>query len=287
MSELATEQTATADSDNPQAAEITSDVIDTSDADEQTQDTPAPVESDDEEVDYDGEKYKVPKKLKDAFLRQSDYTVKTQNLARERGDFESAQQQFAQRQQLHEQHIEKIAEIKAIDRQLEQFGKLDWNALTDADPVQSMKLERQMRNLQGQRGQHLAEINQAQTKATFESQQATARTLQEARATLAREIPNYGTPELQKAMTETGKAFGYKAEELANVNDPRAVKLLHKAYLYDKLIAKQKASETKANVIPITRVAGSAATVQRSIGDAALSDAEYNRIRREYISKHR
>ena len=36
-----------------------------------------PVESDDEEIDYEGEKYKVPKKLKDAFLRQADYTVKT------------------------------------------------------------------------------------------------------------------------------------------------------------------------------------------------------------------
>ena len=54
-----------------------------------------PVESDDEEIEHDGAKYKVPKPPKEAFLRQADYTTKTQTLAEERRSFEAAQQQFA------------------------------------------------------------------------------------------------------------------------------------------------------------------------------------------------
>ena len=246
-----------------------------------------PAESDDEEIDYEGEKYKVPKVLKDAFLRQADYTTKTQSLAQQRQDFEAAQQQLAARAEFQQRHIEKIADVRAIDRQLEQFSKVDWNALTDADPVQALKLDRQMRELQTQRAQTVGEIEREQGRQQLEASQATARQLQEARALLAREIKGYGTPEVTKALTEVGKQAGYKAEELAQVNDPRAIKLLHKAYLYDQLVAQRKAPEAKPEVTPITRVTGGSAAAAKSIADPNLSDAEYNRLRREYIRKYR
>ena len=216
------------------------------------EETPAPVEIDDsEEIDHEGEKYKVPKKLKDAFLRQADYTVKTQDLAK-------------------------------------QFQKLDWNALTDADPVQALKLDRQMRELQQQRAQQVDGLQQSQARQAFESQQAIARRHEEARVELSKEIPGFGTPEVQKQLIEVGKAAGYKQEELANVLDPRAIKLLHKAHLYDQLVSKAKASAPASEAIkPITRVAGANAATQKSIGDASLSDAEYNRMRREYIARNR
>ena len=242
------------------------------------------VESDDEEIDYEGEKYKVPKKLKDGFLRQADYTVKTQTLAEERRAFEAAQQQFVQRQQFQSQHIERIAEVKAIDHRLEQFSQLDWNALTDADPVQAMKLDREMRTLQSTRGQHVAAITQAQEHAATQTSQATARSLDEARASLSREITGYGTPELTKALSETAKGLGFKPEELANVNDPRAVKMLHKAYLYDKLVAEKKAP-TPNTVKPITRVSGATATADKS--PSAMTDAEFAKWRGRQIAQRK
>jgi hypothetical protein len=253
------------------------------------EETPAPVEIDDsEEIDHEGEKYKVPKKLRDAFLRQADYTVKTQDLAKQRTDFEAAQQEFVARQQFQQQHIQAVAKVMAIDERLEQFSKLDWNALTDADPVQALKLDRQMRELQTQRAQQVDGIQQSQARQAFESQQVTARRHDEARAELSRDIPGFGTPEVQKQLFEVGKSAGYKQEELVNVQDPRAVKLLHKACLYDQLVAKAKASAPASDSIkPITRVTGANAATQKSIGDAGLSDAEYNRMRREYIARHR
>ena len=241
---------------------------------------------DSEEIDYDGEKFKVPSKLKDAFLRQADYTTKTQTLAQQRQEFEAAQQQFVQRQQFQQQHIADVAKVMAIDERLEQFNKLDWNALTDADPVQALKLDRQMRELQQQRNQHVQSVEQAQARMQYETQQSTVRNLESAKAQLAKEIKGYGTPELTKALVDVGKSFGYKPEELTQVNDPRAVKLLHEAYMYRQLVAKSKAKES-VEVKPITRVSGGGAAISKSLGDASLSDAEYNRLRREYISKHR
>lgn len=253
---------------------------------EATSEAPVEVVDDSEEIDYEGEKYKVPAKLKEAFLRQADYTVKTQGLAQQRQEFEAAQQQFAARQQFQEQYLDAVSEVKSIDRQLAQYQKLDWNALADADPVQALKLDRQMRELQQQRAAQVDGIQHAQKQHQDQTSQATARAMDAARAQLAREVTGYGTPEVQKGMLEAAKALGYKPEELENVNDPRPVKLLHKAYLYDKLMAQRTA--TPAVVAkPITRVTGGSATTTKSLGDANLSDAEYNRMRREYISKNR
>ena len=262
---------------------------------EEAQDTDpveAPEVDDSEEIDHEGEKYKLPKKLaeewKNGRLRQQDYTVKTQDLAKQRTEFEAAQQEFVARQQFQQQHIQAVAKVMAIDERLEQFSKLDWNALTDADPVQALKLDRQMRELQQQKAQQIEGLQQSQAKLTFEQQQATARRQQEAREELSKDIPGFGTAEVQKQLLEVGKAAGYKQEELASVQDPRAVKLLHKAYLYDQLIAKAKAPvTTSANITPITRVTGASAATQKSIGDKALSDADYNRMRREYIARNR
>lgn len=262
---------------------------------EEAQDTDsveAPEVDDSEEIDHEGEKYKLPKKLaeewKNGRLRQQDYTVKTQDLAKQRTEFEAAQQEFVARQQFQQQHIEAVAKVISIDERLDQFQKLDWNALTDADPVQALKLDRQMRELQQQRAQQVDGLQQSQARLTFEQQQVIARRQQEARVELAKEIPGFGTAEVQKQLLEVGKAAGYKQEELANVQDPRAVKLLHKAFLYDQLIAKAKApATTSANITPITRVTGASAATQKSIGDKGLSDAEYNRMRREYIARNR
>ena len=276
----------------PEPEEDNSLFPETNDEAQDTDPVEAPEVDDSEEIDHEGEKYKLPKKLADEWkngrLRQQDYTVKTQDLAKQRTEFEAAQQEFVARQQFQQQHIQAVAKVMAIDERLEQFSKLDWNALTDADPVQALKLDRQMRELQQQRAQQVDGLQQSQAKLTFEQQQATARRQQEAREELSKDIPGFGTAEVQKQLLEVGKAAGYKQEELASVQDPRAVKLLHKAYLYDQLIAKAKAPvTTSANITPITRVTGASAATQKSIGDKGLSDAEYNRMRREYIARNR
>ena len=267
-------------------SEIVEDQVSDTSADEPTQ-----AESDEDDYEVGDDKYRIPKalkahldELKAGNLRNEDYTQKTQSVAEQRRAFEAERQAFVQQQQLQAQHLDKVAEIKAIDRQLAQYHKLDWNALVDADPVNAMKLDRQMRELQEQRGQSVAAIEQANARSNHETQQATARRIQEARETLSKEITGYGTPEVMKDLGETAKAFGYKPEELANVNDPRAVKLLYEASQYRKLVAKSKAAE-KPEVKPITRIAGAGATAAKDPG--SMSDAEFAQWRKRQIAQRR
>lgn len=243
----------------------------------------APPVDDGEEIDYEGEKYKVPPKLKEAFLRQADYTVKTQTLAEQRRDFEAQQEQFTQRQQIQQQHLRDVAKVISIDERLGQFAQIDFNALTDADPVQALKLDRQLRELQSQRAQIVQSINEAQQRTAMESQQETAKRLQEATATLAREIKGFGTPEVTQALIDTGKAFGFTSEELAKAQDPRAIRLLHEAYMYRKLVSERKA-EAKPTVEakPITRITASKGEAARD--PAKMSDKEFAAWRRKQIS---
>ena len=68
-------------------------------ADGEQSDEPAPVDEDAEEAEYDGKKFTGPKGIKEAILRQADYTRKTQEVAEQRKQVEAqaAQvQQFAQ-----------------------------------------------------------------------------------------------------------------------------------------------------------------------------------------------
>lgn len=253
-----------------------------SSTDEPNAETPT-VESDDEEIEHEGAKYKVPKPLKEAFLRQADYTTKTQTLAEERRGLEAERQQLAAQQQFQQQHIKDVAKVMSIDERLEQFRQIDWNAAMDADPVGAMKLDRQMRELQQQRTQVVQSIEQTQARTSLESQQATARRNAEAAQELAREIKGFGTPEVTKALKDTGKAFGYKPEELDSVSDPRAVRLLHEAYLYRKLVAEKKAPEAGKTITPITRVSGAAATVQKD--PSRMSDSEFAQWRKRQIAQ--
>ena len=241
------------------------------------------MESDDEEIEHEGAKYKVPKPLKEAFLRQADYTTKTQTLAEERRGLEAERQQLAAQQQFQQQHIKDVAKVMSIDERLEQFRQIDWNAAMDADPVGAMKLDRQMRELQQQRTQVVQSIEQTQARTSYESQQATARRNAEAAQELAREIKGFGTPEVTKALKDTGKAFGYKPEELDSVTDPRAVRLLHEAYMYRKLVAEKKAPEAGKTITPITRVSGAAATVQKD--PSRMSDSEFAQWRKRQIAQ--
>lgn len=295
MSDLEQLSTAT-ESEATEAAEPSTqsqetEVLETS-ADDAGQQTAQ--ESDDEEAEINGEKYRIPKalsahlkELEQGRLRQDDYTRKTQTVAEERKEIEARVQQLAAREQFQQQHVQAVAEVISIDKQLANYQKLDWNGLMDADPVQAMKLDRQMRELQQQRTQIVNGIEQTQQQQTHAQQQATARQRNDAMELLQREIKGFGTPEVTKALIEVGQKSGYRPEELSNVTDPRAIKLLHKAYLYDQLIAKQtsEAKPKPAEVKPITRVNPGGGAVRKSVSDPNISMSDFIKLRNEKLRR--
>src|SRR3954463_16396632 len=95
---------------------------------------PPLIEDDSEEIDFDGEKYKVPKKLKDSFLMHGDYTRKTQELARLRETTEARAAEIARDAEVRQGLEKDVGRLALIDEQLEAYQKVDWSAWRGANP---------------------------------------------------------------------------------------------------------------------------------------------------------
>jgi hypothetical protein len=211
-------------------------------AETKAEDTP---EDDGEEVEFDGELYKLPKKLKEAVLRQKDYTQKTQEVAEIRKRVEMREQYLEQAEKIQTVAFEKAAEMKALDNQIAQYLQVDWNALADQNPTEFLKLDRQYRQLVEVRGQKLGEIQTiAQERQTLESQ-TRERQIAEGQKELKRRLPKLDASMLGKIKETASGTYGFTATELGNIYDPRVVHVLHDAAKWRELQAGKPAIAKK------------------------------------------
>jgi hypothetical protein len=247
-------------------------------------------EGGEEEVEYEGRNYKVPKELKDALLRQSDYTKKTQEIAESRKSYEQQVQEFeqqrqhaAQQIQRQQQNIQGYAQLAALDAQLQQLSGIDWNSLSENDPVEAQKLFFTQSQLREQRGQIASYLGQAEQQSALMTQQEIAKQLEKGREVLAKDIKGW-SPEVASSLIEHGvNNYGFTKAELSQVYDPRHVKVLHKAYLYDQLMAKAKTKpKTEVTAEPTRKVSAGASNTK---DPSRMTDKEFANWRRSQIKQ--
>lgn len=170
-----------------------------------------------------------------------DYTKKTQEVAEQRKAVEmQAQAVKAQEQALKQMaetqqaFIKEIAKVEAINEQTAQYEALDWQSLTDNDPVQAQKLWIQYQQLQTKRQRAVEEINQKQQQLSQQRELQQQTRLAEAQAELLKAFPQWNA-EFAAELRESAKAYGYSDQELYGITDPRQVKLIADAAAYRKL----------------------------------------------------
>ena len=216
-----------------------------------------------EEIEYEGKAYKVPKELKDAFLRQTDYTRKTQEVAETRKAVEDRAQFLEAKETLLTHAYQEATELRAIQMQLEQFDSLDWARLAEADMQQAYKLDLQRQELRKQ----LQAKEQTLQQRVQEIQQATnlhnQRKMELGRAELQRRV---GTLRPEDALNtfKQGITLGFTETELSSMSDARVMHALYLASKYQamqsgKTIATKKAESAK----PMKAVARSAPQAQK------------------------
>lgn len=161
-----------------------------------------------------------------------DYTQKTQKLAEERRQFEARAQALRNTEMALQRQIETQAalsddfkKVAALDEQIAAFRGADWNAITDADPVQAQKLFFQFNQLQTQRQELAAELNKKQQQ----FQQAMAERIKQQTMAgleqLKRDVPDWG-PDKAKEVRSSARNYGFTDEELSGITDPRVVRVL-------------------------------------------------------------
>lgn len=243
-----------------------------------------PIEDDadlDEWTDDKGRTHKVPKALKEAELRQADYTRKTQELAAERKALAAANEQAAKLVALQQAVVAEQAELKAIEK-----SEAEWRAFQPRTQEEAEERRDRLDDLRIAREQTAQAMHSKAYQATQEAQHHDAKALADMRAELPRIIQGF-SPELETKIAQFAVAdLGFQPEEISAVRDPKIVKVLHLAMLGKQASAKQSAAKTvqaQQATAPAPTVGGKTAPVA-GLSDRLSAD-EWVRRRNEQLRK--
>lgn len=195
------------------------------------EEAPTPVEET-FELDYEGEKFTLPKKLEKGFMQEKDYTQKSQSIAEQKRTIEHLQQQMrvgASAQQFRDSIQPDLQKLAAAEAQ-ENYILQNWHSLSEADRAELPRVTAQVaktrQELQGKQQQFLTEQQQAISALRSQSLEI-----------VKKSIPNWNE-NVAKAIREHAISEGYTAEEIGSIHDPRHALTLWKAAQYDAMKAK-------------------------------------------------
>lgn len=202
------------------------------------------------ELEVDGEKFTLPKKLENGFLQHKDYTQKTQSLAETRRLLDTQAEQLkisaaeAQFQQAIGPELQQLGMLESL---IKQAASLDW-AQMPTDELMRKRIE--LDSLKDQRDT-LAETIQGKQQEWGAKQVAALNDLRaKGMETLKKAVPSWNE-ETSKAVREWALNNGYTDSEVSNIFDPRHALTLYKAQQFDALKAKAQPSVAAAkNVKP-------------------------------------
>lgn len=239
----------TEDEADETAVEDSEDDVEVDDEAAEDDEQPEPKAEEEFEVDLGrGEKVKVTRdELIKGYLRQSDYTRKTQEVAEGRKRLESEASEVLRERA---QYAALLPKLEEQIRLVEAAPEPDWDALYAQNPIEAARLERKFRVEKEQREAKLAAIQAEKARVEQANQQQTAMQFRayvaEQQEVLVNElIPAWRDPKVarrEKAeLVEYALKAGLTQEEVRTLADARAVAMLHKAMRFDRAMARKQA----------------------------------------------
>lgn len=232
--------------DTPEAIE-SAPAVPEGDDDGEVSDEP-PVESDELEasddeplefvdIEYDGKLYEVPPELKDALLRQQDYTQKTQQTASEKKEVEVLRGEVEQRRQQYEfaQSVqEEVRKAEQLDSAAKQYREYLGQNIDSLSSGEIEKIRFAIETANQERDTLVSQLTNKTNEFQHAQQQSFQELLKKGTEVLSQRIPNWGQAQ-QKAVRDYALQSGFTEQELQTVADPRQVETLWKAAQYDAL----------------------------------------------------
>ena len=247
--------------DSSEAEQPDAELADDSVVDDLEADEPNDEQSKDDGETYsikvDGEELEVSlAELVNGYQRQSTFTQRQQELARDRESLNEQlrgvpAQQEALRQTYH-QYQEVLQQLRGQMEAANAPADLDWNALERENPLQWLKLK----ELERQRGAELQAVMTEQARMQQISQYENDRKLQthlaHERTKALEKIPEWSDGEVQaseqRRLVTFGKSVGYSDEELNTLYDHRALVVLRDAMRYRELTTGVKITAAKSKI---------------------------------------
>lgn len=246
---------------------------------------PAP-EDDLEEFDWNGQKIKGPKGLKDGVLMHADYTRKTQETAAKARELEERAKHIDQQFKASEEEMNARAAIISIDSDLKSYENIDWDKWEADDLFAAQAGFRKFQQLKEARGQVANFLGEKQKARTEQTQQETAKRLQETRR-FAETLKGW-TPELDSKITDFAtKELGFDWDTLKGAYNPAVYRTLYLAHIGHAALQKQSQApkpNTPPAAQPLTKITARANPPPTGLDDR-LSPEEWVKRRNAQIAK--
>jgi hypothetical protein len=194
------------------------------------------------EIEIDGKPYQVPAELKDGYLRQADYTRKTQEVAEQRKVAENLKAEAEAVFNVSQEVLEARAYKINLEKALKQYEGIDWNASDPNDPIAEVELARhwrQFQQLQQQAHQVDQFLNTQQAQRAEQMERETANRLRETAEFAKTKIPGW-TPEMDAKIVTFVEDLGIPRDQIVQAINPKVYQLMHLAYLGSQSLAKQQ-----------------------------------------------
>jgi hypothetical protein len=203
-----------------------------------------------EVTDDEGNAIPVPSKLKDAFLRQQDYTRKTQELSTLKKSADDRIKYAEAKEQILGTVLQDVVSLRETQSKLDQLNGLDWAQLYNADPGQALSLRNQMDGLRAQVEKQQKTI---QEKAAQYDQTRKAHNDNQWKLAVEGVRQKIGSVSAAEdaAMLRTAQDLGFTPDELKErFADPRVLHAVYMASKYSQIQSGKPSASEKLNKAP-------------------------------------
>lgn len=201
--------------------------------------------------------------IRSGYMRQRDYTAKTQEVSRARAAIPLAVEQGVS--EARNQYVQSLQQFQALVQTLAapELVNVDWQKLAQENPAEYVAKSARAQQIQGVL-QALAQNQEGERQRVFAATKQAAE--QEARQSvelLKTAIPNFSAEKyqglIQGAVKEYGK-YGLKTEEVAGITGAVPFIVIHDALAYRALMAKKPGVTNKVNTAPVAIKPGASKT---------------------------
>lgn len=279
------EESQTVDDTDETDSEIDADHVDQDEdetelTDEDTEETESNNDlSDETTVDVNGNNVSL-KELKAGYLRQSDFTRKTQELAEQRKAYQLQQVDGAQIREQVSQALNGMMQQVAVEFQ--QMQEPDWAYLAENEPGEYVREKERWSK------------REAAIKQIYDAQQEVARknaeydqymrheAIKNARTELIKRYPaEFSDAKTAKKTLDTVTSYladnGFSAEEINNTADARIIDIVYRAYKFDQIQNKVPTAVKKIEQKPALTAPGN--TRQRASTESDSYKRDFNKLR--------
>lgn len=211
------------------------------------------VEGDDlVEFEWDGQLLEAPPAIKEALMRQQDYTQKTQDIAAERKAFEVQVGTIEQREQkasFIESAMPDLLKAQQLEAQAEQTHQYLRDNIDSLSATEIEKIRMSIEDSRTERDKLVQSLTSKQNEFQQAQEQTHTELLNKGTEVLRSRIPGWGK-ESQEQVREYAMQSGYTEAEIQGVVDPRQVETLWKASQYDALQQGKVAAVKKVTGTP-------------------------------------